>query len=467
MSSRVATAIFALGIFGLFALDREPGARTSRALWIPVIWMLLAGSRMVSQWLGLAPAIETADQALDGSPLDRNILSGLIAAGVIVLLRRRGEVGKLLRSNGPVLAFFVYCAVSVLWSDYPDVALKRWMKAAGDFIVVLIVLSDRDPAAALKNLLARVGFLLVPISILLIMYYPALGQGWSEGRTFFHGVALNKNLLGVVLLVSGIGCVWRLIGALGFRDGIRMKGPILSQGALLMMLLALFWRVDSMTSLACFVISSAVMLAMSWPALARRRAVVHLVVASTLFFAFGVLFLGLGAGLVGSMGRDSTLTGRTELWAELLSMNRHPLLGAGFESFWLGKRLQYLWDIFVWRPNEAHNGYLEVYLNLGWIGVSLLAFVMVTAYRSTVNALRRDPEISALRLGFLVAGIAYGFTEAAFRMMTPVWIVFVLAISAVPASASRPSSVPQIGSQEPVRKGSRRVSPDVVVGAAT
>ncbi len=74
MTSVIATVFFAVGILGLFALDRDRNARTSKALWLPVIWMSLAGSRMVSQWLdaGLvavwktaaswnAPASESAD----------------------------------------------------------------------------------------------------------------------------------------------------------------------------------------------------------------------------------------------------------------------------------------------------------------------------------------------------------------------------------------------------------------------
>ena len=74
------------------------------------------------------------------------------------------------------------------------------------------------------------------------------------------------------------------------------------------------------------------------------------------------------------MGRDSTLTGRTEIWTHVLWVAGNPLLGTGFESFWLGDRLANVWSIMP-GIQEAHNGYLEVYLNLGWIGVTLLAVI--------------------------------------------------------------------------------------------
>src|SRR5439155_4099311 len=112
MPAPVATIVFALGIIGLFVLDRERDARKSMALWLPVIWLSIGGSRMVSEWLQPTSSaistdvISTAEQTIDGSPLDRNILMALIAIGVMVLLTRREAVGTLLRANAPILLFF-------------------------------------------------------------------------------------------------------------------------------------------------------------------------------------------------------------------------------------------------------------------------------------------------------------------------------------------------------------------------
>jgi len=440
----VATVVFAVGVLVLFALDRDTNARTSKALWIPVIWVALAGSRTVSQWLGLGSPVESATQALEGNPLDRNIQAGLMAAGVIVLLGRGREVGRLLRANGPILLFFSYCAASTLWSDYPIVAFKRWTKDVGDLVIILIVLTDPDRPAAVKQFLARIGFLLVPASVLLIKYYPDLGQVYSgaAGKVRYSGVTLDKNMLGAVCLISGLGCAWRLIEAFREQRSTHEVGPLIAQGALLAMVLWLFWKADSMSSLASFVLAAGLMAAMCFPALARKRAVVHLLVVAVLSVTFAALFLGLGTEVVETMGRDSTLTGRTGLWKEVLSVAQDPLFGSGFESFWLGSRLEELWGIYWWRPNEAHNGYLEVFLNLGWAGVALFAIVIATGYRNVVSALRGDPDTGRLRLGYFVAAAMYGFTEAAFRVLNPVWILFLLVIVAVQkAESPRPSRV--------------------------
>src|SRR5207253_174329 len=94
MTSGIATVVFALGILGLFLLDRDRKSRVSPALWIPVAWLLLAGSRMVSEWLEPVRAIELPDQLLEGNPLNRLILTGLLAAGAMVLLARGRRDGS-------------------------------------------------------------------------------------------------------------------------------------------------------------------------------------------------------------------------------------------------------------------------------------------------------------------------------------------------------------------------------------
>ena len=167
-------------------------------------------------------------------------------------------------------------------------------------------------------------------------------------------------------------------------------------------------------------------------ALARKPAIIHLLVVTMLSVSAAVLFLDLGSGFVETMGRDPTLTGRSAIWNLVLGMTANPLSGTGFESFWLGPRLDKIWSLYWWHPNEAHNGYLEVYLNLGWVGVAILAMMLITGYRTVVAAFRDDPNTAGLRLTYFVIAVAYNFTESAIRMMNPVWTFFLLSTLAVP-----------------------------------
>jgi len=418
----------------LFRLDRG-GGRTSGALWLPIIYLLINGSRPLSFWLQPQNG-SSAEQMVEGSPLDRAIYLGLILASAIVLAGRQSAVLKFLTLNTPMLLFTLYCAVSVTWSDYPDVALKRWIRLLGDFTMVIIVLTDPDRTRAIKRILANVGFVLIPVSVLLIKYYPDAARFYDPytGRQYVSGVATDKNMLGMTCLIYGLAALWRFLLLYREKKSRERTRRMIAHGSLLAMVFWLFSSADSMTSLSCFFMGAGLLVATTFLKTARKPVIVHLMVGTIVGVSFAVLFLQVGGGALQSMGRNSTLTGRTEIWAVILNFAGNPLFGTGYDSFWLGKRLEKIWasGSYLMGINEAHNGYLETYLNLGWIGVALLVLLVVTGYRNVLAALRVNSDLGRLRLSFLVVAVVYNFTEAAFRTSGTVWSIFLLTIAAVP-----------------------------------
>lgn len=404
----------------------------------------------------------SASTELEGSPLDRNLYTALLVLGIIVLVRRWQETGRLLRANLPIVLFFLYCAASVLWSDYPGVSFKRWIKAVGDLVMVMIVLTDPEPLAAVKRVLARTSLLLVPLSILVIKYFPDIGVHYiaGDGRRFVNGLTTDKNALGATSMLFGIGCVWRFLAAYRDREGTHRTRHLIVHGTLLAMVIWLFTKANSVTSVLCFVMASGLIAATSVPALARKRAAVNLLVAAVLAVAVLPLFLDVGTGLLTTVGRDATLTGRTDIWKEALAVDTRPILGAGFESFWLGAPLDDRG--FSFHVNEAHNGYLEVYLNLGWVGVVLLAVLIVTGYRNVIGMLHRDAEAGGLLLAFWAVGVIYSLSEAGFRPMGLIWICFLLAAIANPGhpvrQISKVRALPSAPGGEPAGRGARAVN---------
>ena len=463
MPPQIATIVYAAGILGLFLLDRDRNARTSKALWIPVAWLLINGSRPLSQWLQVGPTMDTPQQFLDGSPLDALFFTTLIAAGLVVLVGRRRQIGTVLRANLPLLLFFFYCVLSTLWSDYTYVSFKRWVKEVGDVLMVLIVLSDPDRLSAVKRLLTRVGFVLVPLCVLLIKYYPDLGRSYNRWTWLptYGGVTTNKNELGMTCLVVGLASVWRLIAAYQDQKSRERMRRLIAHGTIVALVIWLLWMANSMTSLSCFILAGSLIAVTSLIRVTRRPAVVHLLVAAVVCVSFSVVFLNVGGGALETMGRDPTLTGRTAIWNIVLDLVKNPLFGTGFESFWLGDRLQKVWDGFGLHIQEAHNGYLEIYLNLGAIGVILLLVLIVAGYRNVILAFRRDPDLGSLWLAYFVAEVAYNFTESAFGG-SAIWIAFLLAIVAVPKAYSGKSAV----RSRPLRTETSRVAlPSIALGA--
>ena len=83
----------------LFWRDSRQEPRASAAVWIPCIWLMILGSRAVSQWLDPGATLQSVDDLLEGSPLDRLVYLGLIVAGWLVLWKRRVSWRELLQKN--------------------------------------------------------------------------------------------------------------------------------------------------------------------------------------------------------------------------------------------------------------------------------------------------------------------------------------------------------------------------------
>ncbi len=364
MTPSSANLAYACGIAGLFYLNRDTSLRTSKALWLPVIYIWTIGSRPVSAWLDISPPAGS-DIQLDGSPVDRAFFTVLLFLALCVLIRRGHRTTSFLTVNLPILLYFSFCLFSVYWSDFPAVSFKRWIKAIGDLAMVLIVVTDEQPIAALSRLLSRAGFILLPLSMLLIKYYPVLGRDYDPwtGDQFNNGVTLNKNMLGVITFVLLLGALWRVLRLLRSDEEPAHRGrQLLAQSTLLAIGIWLLITANSVTSSVCFAFGAGLMLATRVRFLKRHPAAVHVLVLVLIGTAISVMLLGGGASAAHALGRNSNLTGRTEIWQAILPMTPNPLLGAGYESFWLGPRVQRLAQVFPnLGLNEAHDGYIEIY----------------------------------------------------------------------------------------------------------
>ena len=98
---------------------------------------------------------------------------------------------------GAIALFYSYCAISILWSEDPFVAFKHWFKGIGDIVMVLIILTDEVPSGALRQVFKRIGYVLIPLSVLFLNYFPELGRVYTTGgASEYTGMANQKNSLG-------------------------------------------------------------------------------------------------------------------------------------------------------------------------------------------------------------------------------------------------------------------------------
>jgi hypothetical protein len=446
MSPRIALVLGCLcsALFLRFDSPREKNG-TSRASWIPTLWLLIVASRPVSLWLNARPSeqgLTPAELFSEGSPFDRNIFFVLIIAAVCVLAYRRVQWSEFVRENAWILLFAGFGCLSILWSDVALVAFKRWVKLAGHIAMAAVIATEVNPTEAFRRVLGRVTYILIPLSIVIIKYYPDYGRQFNPftGEVSFTGVTNHKNTLGTLCMLAALFLVWswtskRSLGT--SRQKMLAFATHLLCGA---MVVWTIHKAHSSTDTVTALFGSVVLVFLNLRRGSRLRLLTPVVLCSVASL-FVLYFSGVIDMFILAIGEDLTLTGRTDLWAALLAAGTNPLVGSGFESFWMGSVAADLWKIYWWHPIQAHDGFIETYLNLGMIGLTLISGYVLHVYARAVTRMRVDEfDLGRFAFTFLLIALFYNVTEAAFSGMGMVWVMLVFC--GVTYRMRQPVSVP-------------------------
>jgi O-antigen ligase len=420
-----------LGLIILSALayrGRTQVEGVSHAIWIPWIWVMVTLSRSPVAWFRSAPSDRNASLFTEGNPLEAAFFAVLILAAFIILNHRATRVRFFLRSNTPLLLYTGYCLLSLLWADDPGTGLKRLVKGFGTIAMVLVLLTEKNVKDAFERVLIWAAYILLPLSSILILFFPSIGTFYDDSTkiTYFIGVATQKNELGLCSMVCGVSLLWAFLNAWHDRQDRYRTHRLVLNALMYILAFVLIKTCDSMTSFSCLIIASVVML------LIRRRGPtpnLHGMVFGMLALAVFSSFLDSSGTLLRLLGRNPSLTGRTEIWRAVLAQHTNPLIGCGFESFWTSQRIERVWQIIGYGGvAEAHNGYLEVYVNLGLVGLILLAFLIVNGYKNAVISYRADPALGQLKIALFTAALIFDLAEAGLRSTSSAWMILIFAI---------------------------------------
>ncbi len=429
----------------LFAKDFKRRSGCSGALWIPLIWIAIVGSRTVADWVAVVMGTaSSAEEMSGGNAIDTAVFLSLILAGGSVLVRRRLSWGKAVANNKWLLLYFCYTGASILWADTPFSSFKLWVKDIGNIVMILVILSERDPVEALRSTLLRSGYILLTLSVVLIKYFPEIGRAYDMWtyQPVTIGASADKNFLGATVLVCSLGLFW------AFYEGTRFsRRNKLEYGAHVLLVLMACWiliKAHSATSLSCTILGAAILAALKSPAIRRmvkglNVAIFVLVPVIALVLEVG---LNLGDNLLATLERDITLTGRTRIWEDALKAEIDPLVGAGYCSFWTGDRAKAIAKGlgFFYALKEAHSGYIDAYLNGGCIGLIILAVLLLANAAKTLRRLDQGDTQEPLRFTFLVLAIIYNITESAFNGLHPIWFMLLVALLGRPFNIKRRTS---------------------------
>jgi len=403
-------------------IERRPGV--SFAIWIPTLWVGIIASRPLSSWLGTGGGIDT----LDGSPVDRMFFLVMILAALVTLSQRGLNMGWLISRNWPVLVFYAFLFVSIFWANSPFSSFKRWFKEAGNILIVLVILTEANPLQAFRAVFVRCAYVLIPLSLIYVRYFPDLGRRYSQhsGAMEAIGVTSQKNALGTMILVCGLILLWDWLQEPNAGETRRNKAERYVRPIIAGIGVWLLYLCDSKTSMLALAIGCLIVASIRIPFIRKKVSAFGLYA----LIGTGALFLidqqiGLTRVIVESLGRDMSFTGRTDVWRELLNVGTDPLLGTGYMSFWDDMSFQS--KLPRWVAFSAHNGYIEVYLAGGMVGVAMLGVMLLGTIARINRSLADRSDYSSVRFAILVMALLANFSESNFACMTPLGFLFLLA----------------------------------------
>jgi O-antigen ligase len=395
----------------------------SAALLIPGLWVTILGSRPVSGWIGGGSAETNADS----NPINTISFGLLIVLAIFVLNRRGIDWGSTIRSNKTLFLIFFFLALSAFWSEMPFVSIKRLFKVFGCVPVAMVILTEANPAAALRAVFVSVSYVLFPLSVIYIKYFPSIGRQVSHsGENMFTGVATHKNSLGLLVFVLFLVIVWDFIEIIRNKTDPQRKTQIFLRSGLLLMGLWLLKRSDSQTSVLCLVIGGIIFWG-SGRLIRMKRGKQVLIGCLGLVFCLMALdkTVGLSDTIVRALGRNPTLTGRTDIWRVVLEQKTDPLIGEGFYIFWDTAKGQIVADQLM-RIYSTHNGYLETYVDSGLIGDFLLALFLLAAGGRTIHRLFAGNPLGRVGLAYWFTALIYNLSESSFFRLEPLWFTLLL-----------------------------------------
>lgn len=299
-----------------------------------------------------------------------------LLAGTVSLIPLRMEVLEIFRREKFLLILLAWCAVTLLWSIYPFVGFKRiilLLSAVASSLAIL--LHARGAPYILTRIKYVVGAYLLATLVAVVAVPAALDPKFGTWR----GLEPTKNNLGQVMLVCLL-----LLGIIRQSERGATRQVTLVFAILAGIILVGSW---SMTSLGVLVGLLGIALLVWGVDRAFYSEPIARILSTIILGGLAALLLGaiiwapdLLMALPRAIGKDITFSGRTLLWESMwVEIERHWLLGTGYAGFWNPESIgmEILHEEFVWLPNQAHNGYLDVLNELGLVGLLLLGAMII------------------------------------------------------------------------------------------
>lgn len=302
-----------------------------------------------------------------------------------------------------------YAILSTAWSENIDVTAKSSLEAASMIICSIVIARITSLSAFLKGII--IGTALVLVASLINGTY---GIDYFTGTYSLVGLFASKNQVG---LFAEIGIFSTLLFLFSTRNIFEKIFFVPAPFCVCMLSLYLSRSASSDITLAfTLCVCCGVYVLTKFPPSLRKP-----LLTLGLFLAIALVTVGAYLDLqsvgLGIFGKDTTLTGRTYLWAQGLKFGlRNPVLGVGYADFWvhgrpLAEALWFKFDIFGRMGFHFHDTYIQTFVDLGAVGFFIVASIfIINCVKSFQYTFHNDASV----LGYFCLGFSFMFLSRSF-----------------------------------------------------
>lgn len=343
----------------------------------PPLWEQWAAGFVIFMMTGalIAPVL-APDQA--ETPILRMVWLPVYAvtAGLIAF-----RFEKIIRAWPAWLILFGLIAlayVSKYWSIDPEVTSRRVIAMAINSAFAVYV-GCVFRGAPLPRMLMNTCLVMAIGSLIMVFAFPRIGVHQMDNAGLWRGLWYEKNQMGLVMVVGAVSSAAVLAADHLAGNGRKPWVPLLAFGLTTLLVMA----TQSKTSLLCWLLG--VGMIGFWWLLKQGGAAITIV---AVWFAVVTSSLAAwlwntdSAAILQALGKDPSLTGRTLIWEALMRrVAERPMTGYGFSAFWgvdsipaREIRLETQWPV-----PSAHNGWIDLLVQLGWPGAIFVGTVMLVS----------------------------------------------------------------------------------------
>jgi len=334
------------------------------------------------------------------------VFSILFLTALFSLIPKTNQIIAIIKKEKFLMIFLLWATLTLIWADNSFVVFKRLFQFYTAIVVCLSFLVHSDSIDDILVPLKIFFSVFMIVSLISIFTVPgAVSRQFKE----WQGLATSKNGLGEYSLISTLIWIYAL------SDDKRIKSQLFS---FFMLLVSIFLLIgaNSITSISAFLFLILVWFLFAidkiFKPLGLRRTitVISLIFAGSLAVLVFLFAREIAASIFALAGKNLTLTGRTDLWADIMiEVKKHLFFGIGYKGFWIPDSPQILriYDTYIWLPNSSHSGYLDTLNETGLIGLFSVFAIIINYFVTLVKY-----KVKTYWMWFIVLALIENFTES-------------------------------------------------------